>query len=633
MKNSNDSSQRVVHLEKESLKRILKTGDLVALGYGDLGSSIYYALGLTALFALGATPIAFALAGFVFICTALTYAEMTSMFQESGGSASFARYAFNDLISFIAGWGLLLDYIVTIAISIFAIGPYLTFFFHYLHAPDVQVGFAIGLIAVLLILNIFGIKQSMRVSFILAVFTILTQLLVIGIGLFWLLDLHQIAEDMRIAIPNKAWSPSWSEFWKGTSMAMVAYTGIESIAQLGSEAKKPAKTVPRAIIITMVILIVLYLGISLTALSALSPLDLGTKYLLDPIAGIVDSLPFGSQFLTPWVGLLAAGLLFIAGNAGLIGASRLSYNMSEYYQLPRFFYQIHSRFRTPCAALIFFASLAILIILLSRGRLAFLADLYNFGAQLAFFFAHLSLIALRIRYPDQKRPFFVRFNIRWKQYAIPIHAVIGCLATFSVWVLVVITKPEGRFLGFSWMALGLLMYFYYRKKRKIAATGQITIEKVRLPGYSPFKVNKILLSTGSNPQPEVIQMACEMARFHKASLTAVAVLEVPPSLPLDSYLPHRMVSAQTILKRAEAVARDLNVEMSVQVIRSRSISGAILDLIEEGKFDLLILGSFDTATERAKPQKNLGIIGERIAREASCRVLTFLSPQKNKTLA
>src|SRR5580698_3898924 len=139
-------SSVVVQLARGTLKRVLKVSDLFAIGYGDLGSSIYYALGVTALFALGATPIALGLAGIVFICTALTYAEMTSIVHDSGGSASFARLAFNDLISFIAGWGLLLDYIVTIAISAFAVGPYLAYFFADLNKTPVQIVFSITLI-------------------------------------------------------------------------------------------------------------------------------------------------------------------------------------------------------------------------------------------------------------------------------------------------------------------------------------------------------------------------------------------------------------------------------------------------------------------------------------------------------
>ena len=317
----------VFTIKNTLLKRVLGVFDLFAIGYGDLGSSIYYALGITALYALGATPIALGLAGLVFVCTALTYAEMTSVFHDAGGSATFTRKVFNDLVSFIAGWGLLLDYIVTIAISAFAIAPYLSYFMPKLVNVPMQIVCTCGVIILLCVLNICGVKHSTRISLVLMILAIVTQLIIIGIGIGFLFDFDHLIGHMKINVTGVDWSPTWPQFWKGTAMAMVAYTGIESIAQLGSEAKDPRRTVPKSIMITSGVLLVIYIGISVVALSALSPLVLGTTYVQNPIAGVVAALPFHTQFLNPWISLLTALILFVASNAGLIGASRLSYNL------------------------------------------------------------------------------------------------------------------------------------------------------------------------------------------------------------------------------------------------------------------------------------------------------------------
>jgi APA family basic amino acid/polyamine antiporter len=618
MVNRAKNKTTVFQLQRGTLKRVLGVLDLFAIGYGDLGSSIYYALGITALFALGAAPISLGLAGLVFVCTALTYAEMTSTFHESGGSASFARHAFNDLISFIAGWGLLLDYIVTMAISAFAVGPYLAYFFAPLKNPGIQISFSISLIFILFIMNALGVKQSTRISLLLTSFTVLVQAIVIGIGVGTVLDLSIIVDHMRINIPHEAWSPSWSDFLKGTAMAMVAYTGIESIAQLAAEAQKPARTVPRAVILTMCVLIVAYLGISLVALSAISPHDLGTTYVLNPLAGIVDALPFGKQILSPCIAILAAIVLTVAANAGMIGSSRLSFNMGEYYQLPKLFYRLHSKFRTPIISLIFFSLVASFIILASRGRLDFLADLYNFGAMLAFTSAHLSLIVLRITKPNLKRPFKIPFNIRIRGYELPITAMLGALATISVWFLVVMTKPDGRNLGFAWMAFGIAMYFYYRKQKRMKPMGHVEIEQVKIPGYKPLTVRKILLPTRGGIQTESIQMACEVAKAHQAVITAVQVIEIASTLPLDIEIPGRMAAAEAILKRAEAIAQELNVDMELKIVRSRSISDTILELLHKGNYDLLVLGALKPS-ENAQ-QRGLGKATEKILKEAHCRV-------------
>lgn len=608
----------VFRLKSKTLKRVLGVFDLFGIGYGDLGASIYYALGVTAFFALGATPIAMALAGVVFVCTALTYAEMTSVFHESGGSASFARHAFNDLISFIAGWGLLLDYIVTIAISAFAVGPYLSYFFVDLTHTPVQIIFSVCLIFILFVLNMVGVKHSTRVSLVLTSVTILVQAAVIAIGLSTLLNIEFVAERIQIGVPNVDWSPSWSDFLKGVAMAMVAYTGIESIAQLSAEAHRPVRTVPRAIVFTMCVLLVIYFGISIVALSAVSPQELGTKYVLNPVAAIVDALPFGKIVLSPLIAVIAAIVLAISANAGMMGASRLSFNLGKYYQLPRLFYVIHPRFRTPIVSLIIFAIFAAFVVIASRGRMDFLADLYNFGAMLAFLSAHLSLIVLRIKRPQMIRPFRSPLNIPFGKFSIPLTAIVGAIATFSVWCLIVVTKYEGRILGLCWMGLGIVMYLIYRRKKKLKAGGHVAIEEIEFPDYKPLRVRKILVPTRGGMQAETIQMACEIAKVHKAKITAFQVVEIPSSLPLDIDMPHRMAFGGAILKRAQAIAQDIGVDMDIKLVRSRSRIDAILDEATKGRYDLLILGSLQSG--HGSKEKGIGNITKTILRKAPCRV-------------
>lgn len=574
-------------LEKAQVRRVLSVWELFAIGYGDLGSSIYYALGITVFFALGAAPIALGLAGLVFVCTALSYAELSSVYHESGGSASFARHAFNDIASFIAGWGLLLDYIVTIAISAFAVAPYLSVFFLHLEDKSWHVGFSCLIIVLLYILNFFGIKRSTRTSLILAAFAILTQLIVLILGCFSILNLPKVFAQMRIGVPGVPWSPTWDQFVHGFAMAMVAYTGIESIAQLGSESMKPAKNLPRAIFLNIIVLLVMYFGIAIVGLSVMTPLELGTTYVDNPLAAIASTLPFGGEWFQIWVGILGGVLLFVSANAGMIGSSRLAYNMSEYYQLPRVFSSIHPKFRTPYISLFLFASLAIVIILLSRAKLSFLADLYNFGAMIAFFFTNLSLIVLRIKQPGMKRPFAIPFHLKLFGKKIPLTAVIGCLATLSVWIMIVLTKPEGRILGLTWMALGLAMYFYYRRKRGLELRS-IRIEKVKVPYLEPLEIKHILVSVHALKDHETIQLACEIAKRHSAHLTLAYVMEIPLSLPVDALLPTRTAHAEQILKRSEAIAREADIPLETVLLRGRFFNKELLELVKERKVDLVI---------------------------------------------
>jgi len=607
---------RIVQMDKEGLRRVVGVRDLFALGYSDVGSSIYYALGVTALYALGATPLALALAGIAFFCTTLTYAEMASALPEAGGSASFARHAFNDLVSFIAGWALLLDYIVTIAISVFSIGPYLSYFFPVLKMGMANVTFSVAVLAVLLVLNIIGIKESTRVSLLLCVFDMATQATIILIGAFFLLNLPYLFHHMRIGVAGVDWSPTWPQFWKGVSMAMVAYIGIESIAQLGGEARNASRSVPRAHMLTMAALFVMYFGISAVALSAIPPKVLATQYLEDPLAGIAAAMPVGSNFLGPWIGILGGIILFVAANAGLVGASRLTFAMGEYYQVPRIFYRLHSKFRTPYVSLALFAVLAGLVILVAK-RLTYIADLYNFGAMLAFSLAHLSLLGLRVRQPNLERPFKIPFSVPFGQARLPVTAILGFFATAAVWVDVVICKPAGRNLGFLWMGLGLACYFAYRKKQHISPTAHVHIERIKVPEFKSFATKKILVPTLGGPFTENIQVACELAKAHGAGVMALYVIEVPVSLPLDTFLPERFADADAALKRAQAISQEFGVSLKTQLLQARSAAEAILDLLKEGNYDLVVMGA---AAKKGAPTTTMGLTVETVLRNAPCRV-------------
>ncbi|MBS3904212.1 MAG: universal stress protein [Simkania sp.] len=597
----------VVLPERARIKRVLSLWDLFAIGYGDLGSSIYYALGITAVFALGATPLALGIAGFVFTCTALSYAELSSIYHESGGSASFARHAFNDLISFIAGWALLLDYIVTIAISIFAISPYLAVFYAPLKDRDLHIGVAICLIVVVYFLNFFGIRRSTRTSLFLAGIALLTQIVIIVLGIFLVLNLPKVIEHLRIGVSGVDWSPTWPQFMRGIAMAMVAYTGIESVAQLGSEVVKPARNLPRAIFLNIIVLLTLYVGVSIIGLSVISPYELSHTFIDDPLAGIVQAFPWGGGWLKPWIGLLAALLLFVAANAGLVGSSRVAYNMGEYYQLPRFFSHIHPKFRSPYVSLLVFASLAILLILASRGQLDFLADIYNFGVMIAFFSTNLSLLVLRVKKPNIIRPFKIPCNITIRGYHFPISAIIGCIATLGIWILVVITKPEGRYIGFAWMIAGVLMFLIYRAKKGLATRGSLSIQKVKVPKFASLDVGHILVPMQSAKDSETVQLACELAKIHKAKVTIVHILEVPFAVPLDAVYLSKTSQAVSFLQSAEALAREWDIPVSTSVVRGRSFEETLLGILSHKEFDLLVV--------RWKRQ-----VSDKIVHKCPCRV-------------
>ncbi len=626
---SEPPSARVAVLNRGNLHRVLNTPQLFAIGYGDVGSSIYYALGVTTLYALGAAPLALALAGVVFFCTVLTYAELSTAMPESGGSCSFARHAFNDLISFIAGWALLLDYIVTIAISAYSIGPYLKNLIPPLQSAMGNVPFTLFVLAVLLSLNVLGIRESTRVSLLLCLFDIVTQLAIITFGLILIMQvlhpqlfmqhLQQLWGHMQIGVAGVDWSPTWPQFWKGVGMAMVAYIGIESISQLAGEARHPNRTVPRSMMTTMITLFVLYFGISVIALSALSPRELTSVYLEDPIAGIAASMPWGKQYLTPWVGLLGATILFVAANAGLIGASRLTFAMSEHFTLPRVFYKLHPKFKTPYVSLIAFSVLAGFVVLWA-GKLTHIADLYNFGAMLSFALAHLSLIGLRARQPELKRPFKIGWNLRIGGVEVPLTAVIGLLGTVAVWLDVIVTKPAGRNLGFVWVGAGLCFYLWYRRRQKLPPAARLEIEKLEMPDYHDVRIHKILVPLSRLAHSDTVQFAARLAKLHGAKLTVLHVMEIPPSLPLDTFFPEKLAVGDSIIECAQAVSREYEVPAESQIQQARFAGETIVEFAKDGAYDVVVLADRPRMLSTAPGVSTFGTTVEYVLKNAPCRV-------------
>ncbi len=301
----------------------------------------------------GLTPLVFLFAGGLFVLTAKTYAEGASMFPEAGGSSSFARHAFNDVVSFFAGWALSLDYIITIAISAFFVPHYLGAFFPALtHNPGDIIG---GLVTIVLLagLNIRGLGESAKLNLFLAVADLCTQVLLVGLGFVLVLKPHLLVNQVHLGL-----APSWKQLIFALSIAMVAYTGIETVSNMAEEAKDPGRDVPKSINLVVIAVLGVYAGISVVALSALPVIHHGAGYSAalqesfkhpgfatalgghfenDPVLGIVSRLGLHGTVLTlakDYVGVLAATILFIATNAGLIGISRLSWSLSEHRQLP-----------------------------------------------------------------------------------------------------------------------------------------------------------------------------------------------------------------------------------------------------------------------------------------------------------
>jgi len=466
-------------IKRFRLRRVLGIPAVFSAGYGNVGSSIYYALGIVALVAMGATPVALGIAGVLFIFTALTYAEGTAALPEAGGSASFARHAFGDMAGFIAGWALMLSYIVTISISAFTIPPYLGFFWEpFKDSPFIGTLASVGIVFFLMVLNVIGIRETSFINVGATILDILTQVSLVVIGFILLFNptvlVHRIIDN---------W-PTTNNLILGIALASIAYTGIETMSQMAEETRRPEKSVPRALVMMIVAVLVIFAGISLVSLSAMPLEELASEWSRDPVAGIAFHLPVEliRTILKPLIAVLAGTILLIATNAGLIGISRLAFSLGSHGLVPPALSRVHHRFKTPYISIILFSLIAVVILVpgfFATDVFANMGALYAVGSLLAFMFAHASILGLRVRKPELPRPFKLGWNMRIKGRELPVSAMIGLAATAVIWVIILITESYSRWVGLIWMAGGLIVYYVYRRSRsKSSAYRQKEREKL-----------------------------------------------------------------------------------------------------------------------------------------------------------
>jgi basic amino acid/polyamine antiporter, APA family len=537
------------------LERVLGTGALFSTAYGNVGSSIYYALGLVAVFALGLTPVVFLIAGLIFICTAATYTEATTMYPEAGGSSSFARQAFNEFWSALTAWGQMLNYIITVAISAFFLPHYLGVLWEpLLTAPgDILCGVAVVLI--LGAVNVVGVKEAAGLNVVLAILDFLTQGGLVILGFVLVLSPEVLVENVDFGT-----SPTVSDFLIAIPVGMVAFTGIDTISNMAEEARDSGRTVPQAMRLVVVAVMAISLTLPAVALSAM-PVENGQTllalsseeggYATNPIQGVVVNLGLGS--LEPaaevYVGFLASTILLVATNAGLIGLSRLSYSMGQYRQLPEGLRQLHPRFRTPYVAIIVFGGIACLTML--PGEAEFLGTVYAFGAMLGFTVAHASVVALRVKQPDRERPYRAPLNVTVRGRSIPLASVLGGLGTGIAFLVVTILNFETLVAGTAWLALGMTVYVVYRRRLGLTLT---ETRKIVLP--EPIVEREVeyesvlVVFDEARYSPDAMSTAVQLAARRRRGIHVLVTVPVPPNLPIDASMAVEEQRAQSAIDQA-----------------------------------------------------------------------------------
>jgi len=607
------------------LERVLGAPALFATAYGNVGSSIYYALGLVAGIALGLTPLVFIISGLIFAATAATYAEGTVRYPEAGGSSSFARHAFNEVVSFGAAWAQMLNYVITIAISVIFVPHYLSIFWAPLRTTPWDVIVGVGLTWALVGINIVGIREAARLNILLAVLDFCTQLLLVAIGAVLIFSPHTLSHNIHLGV-----APTWSAFLLAIPVGMIAYTGIETVSNLAEEARDPVRSIPRSISWVAIAVFAIYFTLPWIALSAMPVVQHAGGYVTrlgqnpphgfknDPVLGLVENLGLHGALLTVakiYVGLLAATILFVATNAGVIGASRITYSMASYRQLPEVFRRLHPKLKTPWLALLVFAGIGTTIFVLS-GQVDFLGRMYAFGAMLSFTIAHVSVVALRVRRGDEELEWRARPNIRIRGVDWPIFAIVGGLGTGAAWLVVVVKDAPTRYAGLAWLAAGFVFYLLYRRSLHVPVA--VTMRApIALGPLIALEYHSILVPIVSGPASrEAVEVAARLASERAGRIVLLRVIVLPLDLPLDADLTEQLEEANRLLDEASAVADVYGVRTVERVVRARHAGRAIVDEADRRDAEIIVLGA-----PRGRHRAIFGHTVDYVLKNAPCRVM------------
>jgi APA family basic amino acid/polyamine antiporter len=617
-------------------QRVLGAPALFSVAYGEIASSIYFALGIIAGHALGLTPEVLLLTGLLFLVVALSYAEGLTAIPETGGAATLVRKAFNDLAGFCTGWVLFLDYLIVITLSAL-------FLPHYLggaleiealqrHPWDVVVGVcAIGAIAVVRLFRRPGLYTA---GIGVAVLDLVTQVLVVVLGLALLFSPDALTGGVDIGS-----APSWSEIAFALPLAMLAYTGLETVANLAEEARRPGVDIPRSVLGAIGVVVVIYVAIAAVGLSAFpvsnGETELGDEWLLAPVLGIVDVLgedlsPFLADALRVFVGISGALILLAAATTSVSGFGRLAYSLGEHGMLPRTFGRLGRRTLIAPASLVTAVVLAagglVLVTAAVDDEVAFLAALFSFGVLLAFAAAQLAVIRLRFSARELDRPYRVPGNVRIRGVDVPVPAVVGVVLTLAVWVVAMITHSGARYAGPIWLAAGLVVYGLVRRHR-----GEGLLERVVSPDEQAELLIEATLSQILVPMKlgligeEMVATAIKLAQDRGSAVEALHVVRVPLSKRLDAPAdPVEEERAVESLEEARLLGDDHGVVVHGSTVRARSIGEAIVRQATEKDVDLIVLGS---APRWRRQSRFFSPTVEYVLRNAPCEVLVVAFPE------
>jgi basic amino acid/polyamine antiporter, APA family len=624
------------------LRRSIGSPALFAIVYAAAASAVYFSLGVVAGHALDLTPLVLLLAALLFVPASMTYAEGAALHPERGGSTVFARHAFNELVSFIAGWAMLLDYVILIAVTSYTATKYLRVFWAPLGNRAEALGIALVLIAFVVLANVrgFGARREARIG-VLVFGALILQLIIVAIGLALFFDAKEIVSGIHLGS-----APTWGSLLFALTVTTVAFTGLESAAGVAGDVTVNRAGLRRLLITGAGLMIVAYLGIGIVAVTAVpvhgANTALGHRYIDAPVLGIADQMHphWLQQLLRYAIGAIAGLTLVAAANSAMLGLSRLAYSLSTNRQIPSRLGRLHPKRSTPYVLIVIAGVIAAGLV--APENLDLLIGIYAFGATLALAIAHASIIRLRYSEPDRSRGFKVPLSITIRGGELPLPTLIAAIAFGVGWIAVMVVHPQARYVGLAWMAVGLALYVGYRRSEEHPLLHRVSVAPQMLSAETPHErdYSSILVPLfGSSLDDDIIQTAAllasgeptDEAALEGSTIEALWIFEIPLSLPLDARLPEAQIKhARQALARAKAVGEEYSgVHVATAIVRARRSGQAIVEEARRRGVEAIVLGAEEPSRIRGggrlggrAPLENfVGEATKYVIGKARCRVI------------
>jgi basic amino acid/polyamine antiporter, APA family len=623
------------------LQRVLDVPSLAAVAYGEIASSLYFALGVIALFALGFTPWVLLGVGALFLLVALSYAEGTSAIPETGGAATFVRRAFNDPAGFLTGWALVLDYVIVMALAGLFVPHYVGHAVGWDALTDSPWDTVVGIIAILGVAALRLIRRTSlyRTAIVIAGLALVSQLLLVVLGFVYLFSTDALSKGVDLGT-----APTWSSIAFALPLAMLAYTGLETVANLAAETREPGRTLPRSLFAGIGLVVAVSVAIATVGISAYPAhpdssgpggyaSDLGTTWLRAPLVGIAaaleDPLPgFAADLLRIVVGLSGALVLVVAITTSISGAGRLAYSLGKHQMLPHAFGTLNRRTLIAPQAIVWSALIASGLLVLGDvigNEVRFLAGLFSFGVLLAFTAAQLAVIKLRFSEPELERPFRVPLNVRIRGADVPVVALVGAPLTFAIWIAALATHGATRIAGPVWLLIGAVIFVGTRMAHRQSVLERVLPPEPDLVPAVEGVYERLLVPMKLGPiGEEVLATAIKLAEERGSTVSALHVITIPMDKPLDAEMIEAEERAEASLAEAKLLAAEHGVTVEGKIVRARSIGEAIVDEARASDVDLIIMGS---APRWRRQSRFFSPTVDRVLRHAPCEVMVVAYPQ------